>query len=417
MTLREKTLRAQDTDICELLRSERVKKLSISPTIAISERARALKQAGFDVLNLSVGEPDFETPRFIIDAAHEAALNGETRYTAPDGNAKVKSAVSEKLQRENGVEYATAEIAVVSGCKQAIFDAFAATLNEGDEVVIFSPYWVSYVDMVTFFSAAPKIVETNIENGFIPTNEDISAAVSSKTKWILINSPSNPTGALLPADTLKHIAKTVQDHPQAMVMSDEIYERIIYDDEKHVSILSVSPEVKDRVLIINGVSKSFAMTGWRIGYAAGPSWLISDIAKIQSQAAGSTNSIAQAAAAAAMIEDQPIVAERTKILEKRRDLVARELGVCDKLGFVLPKGAFYFFLDVSALIGKKTNDGRKLVNDRDVASFFLDEALVAAVPGTEFGMSPFIRLSFAVSEPELQRACSNIVVACEALGE
>lgn len=395
--------------------SQRTKRIKVAPTIFMSQRSAALREQGHDIIDLSVGEPDFTTPDNVIEAAHRAAMNGQTRYTAPDGTKAVKDAVRQKLMRDNRLAYDLDEIGVVSGCKQVIFNAFAATLDADDEVVIFVPCWVSYIDMVKFHDAKPVMIETRPENGFLPNIDEVEAAMSPRTKWVLVNSPCNPTGAVFPTRFLRGLADLINDHPAAMVLSDEIYEQLVYGSSEHISILNVDPSMKSRTLLVNGVSKTYAMTGWRSGFCAGPSWLVSAMAKVQSQSAGSSSSIGQAAAAEAMIGDQRVVATRRKTMWSRRDLAADLLRTTNRLSFQVPQGAFYLFIDVTDCIGLTAPDGRVINSDRDFVEYLLDTARVATVPGTDFGWSPAIRLTFAAEDNVLRKACERVVSACDAL--
>lgn len=393
----------------------RVRAIKLSPTIAMSERAARMREAGTDVVSMAVGELDFDTPAHVVESAHAAAKRGFTRYTAPDGAAFLKDAVREKLLRDNDLSFGREEIHVASGCKQVIHNAFAATLDPGDEVVIFTPSWVSYIDIVEFCGGTPVIVETRPEEGFLPDPARLTAALTPRTKWVLLNSPNNPTGAVYPADLLAEFADVVAAHPRAMVMADEIYEHLVYDDAPRQSFLIAAPGLRARTLIVNGVSKSYAMTGWRVGFAAGPRWLIEAMACVQSQTAGSSNSPAQAAAATALTGDQSDIARWRKALEKRRDLAMEILRRSSRLEARAPAGAFYVYADVSRCIGAVTPTGATLPDDDAVAEYLLESAHVATVAGSAFAFSPFIRLSFALDERRIAVACERIVAALDAL--
>ena len=395
--------------------SRRVRGIKLAPTIAMSERAARMRDAGSDVISLAVGELDFDTPASVIEVAHVAAKRGYTRYTAPDGAPPVKDAVRTKIARDNGFAFERNEIHVASGCKQVIHNAFAATLDPGDEVVILAPSWVSYIEMVEFCGGTPVVVETRPEQGFLPTPDALRAELGPRTKWLLLNSPNNPTGAIYPASLLADIAAIIAEHPHAMVLSDEIYEHLAFDGLRHVSMLEAAPHLRSRILIVNGVSKSYAMTGWRIGFGAGPEWLIEAMGRVQSQTAGSSNSIAQAAAAAAMMGDQSDLPRWRETLQRRRDIAIDILRGSNRLGVARPAGAFYIYADVSRCIGAWTAAGKSLADDVAVTEFILESAHVATVPGAAFAMSPFVRLSFALDEVRVAEACRRIVAALNTL--
>lgn len=395
--------------------SRRVQSIKMSPTIAMNERAALLRKGGRDVISLSVGELDFNTPEPIIEAAHAAAQRGFTRYTAADGAPLVKDAVRLKLQRDNGLSYRNEEVHVASGAKQVIFNALMARLDPGDEVIIFSPYWVSYPDAVSFCGGVPVIVETRLENGFLPDPKTLQSAITDRTRMVFINSPNNPTGAVYPASLLKVLAEVLEPYPDIVILSDEIYEHLLFGGARHGSIVAMAPWLRERALIVNGVSKSYAMTGWRIGFAAGPEWLIEAMSRVQSQTSSNASSISQAAAAEAMTGDQHLVPAWRAILEKRREIAAAELARSLRLKTFLPEGAFYLFIDASRCIGAATPSGSVLTTDGDVAEYLLEAAHVAVVPGEAFGASPYLRLSFAVDESRLVEACRRIVAACAEL--
>lgn len=393
----------------------RVSGIRLSPTIAMSGRAASRIAEGRPVISLSLGELDFDTPKPIIDAAYQAALAGATRYTAPDGRLALKRAVQEKFLRDNGLSFEINEIHAASGCKQVIYNALAATLEPGDEVIVFAPYWVSYTDIVAFCGGTPVILQTSAADGFLPNPDQLAKAMTSRTRWVLLNSPNNPTGAVYDGALLKRLAATIASHPRAMALSDEIYEHLVYDGARHVSLLQAAPELRGRALTVNGVSKAYAMTGWRIGYAGGPQWLISAMAKVQSQTAGNSCTISQAAAEAALLGDQTTIEVWRDTLEKRRAAMLSELGRTDRIATSSPPGAFYVFADVSRCIGLATPSGLVLRNDLDLAEYLLDHADVAAVAGEAFGSSPFIRLSFAADHDEVVEAARRIVSAIDAL--
>ena len=397
------------------LLSARVRSMGTSPTIAMSQRAAAMRSAGVDVISMAVGEPDFDTPARIVEAAYAAAKSGFTRYTAADGAPVVKSAVRQKLLRDNHLDYAAAEVHVASGCKQVIQNAFSATLDPGDEVIVFTPCWVSYMDIIEFCGGVPVVLPTDPESGFLPDVAALRAAITPKTKWVLLNSPNNPTGAVYPAAVLRDIAGALADQPQVLIMSDEIYEHLVYDAARHVSILEVAPHLRERVLLVNGVSKTYSMTGWRIGFAAGPAWLIEAMGCVQSQTAGNSCSVAQAAAAEAMTGDQSELSSWLKMFQSRRDRALSVLGKSRRLAVTLPAGAFYLYVNVSPCIGAETGRGAVLGDDTAVVEYLLHEAHVAAVPGIAFAMSPFVRLSFALDVDRVEQACMRIVEALDKL--
>lgn len=394
----------------ELL-NRRVRAMKLSPTIAMSERAGAMRRAGLDVISLAIGELDFDTPRAVADAAHKAALDGFTRYTAPDGAPLIKDAVRAKLLRDSGLAYERNEVHVTSGCKQVLYNAFAATLEAGDEVVIFAPCWVSYIDQVEFCGGVATVVETGPEAGFLPSPQALAAALTPRTKWVLLNSPNNPTGAVMPAALLRALGGVILSHPRALVLSDEIYEHLTYDGVRHVAFPEAVPALRDRTLVVNGVSKSHAMTGWRVGFGAGPAWLVEAMARIQSQAAGSSSSIGQAAGAAALEAPPSHLGDWLPKLRERRDRALSILARASGVSAFCPQGAFYIYLGVAGLIGKTSPSGRALADDVAVAEYLLDEAHVATVAGEAFALSPYVRLSFALDIDRVAEACERIVRA------
>lgn len=397
------------------LLSARVASIAVSPTIAMAQRAAAMRAAGVDVIGMSLGEPDFKTPTRIVEAAHAAAQAGFTRYTAPDGAPVIKNAVRQKLLRDNRLDYATAEIHVASGAKQVIYNAFAATLDPGDEVIVVTPCWVSYMDTVAYCGGVPVMVPTTAAHGFLPDAAAVRAAITPRTKWVLVNSPSNPTGAVYPAGLLRELAAALADFPRVLVMADEIYEHLVFEPAGHVSLLEVAPQLRDRVLLVNGVSKTYSMTGWRIGFAAGPAWLIEAMGCVQSQTSGNSCSIAQAAAAEALTGDQSEIASWVRMFRSRRDRAMAVLAESRRIAVTCPAGAFYLYVDVSPCIGARTSQGAVLRDDTAVVEYLLLEARVACVPGVAFAMSPFVRLSFALEEERVEEACRRIVAALDRL--
>ncbi|MCH8685750.1 pyridoxal phosphate-dependent aminotransferase [Pedomonas mirosovicensis] len=386
-----------------------------SPTIAVTNKAAELKAQGKDVIGLGAGEPDFDTPDHIKEAAIEAIRRGETKYTGVDGTPALKKAIAAKFKRENGLEYATDQITVNSGGKHTIFNALMATLNPGDEVVIPAPYWVSYPDMVLLAGGTPVFIEATIDTGFRITPEQLDAAITPKTKWVILNSPSNPSGAAYSAEHLRGLADVLLKHPHVWVLTDDMYEHIVYDDFKFATIAAVEPKLYDRTLTMNGASKAYSMTGWRIGYAGGPKHLIKAISAIQSQSTSNPCSISQAAAVAALNGPQDFLKERAKVFQQRRDLVVKMLNEAEGLNCPTPEGAFYVYPSCAGLIGKTTPDGKTLNTDEDVATYLLESVGVAVVHGAAFGLSPHFRISYATSTEVLQEACTRIQKACAAL--
>jgi aspartate aminotransferase len=391
---------------------ERVKP---SPTMAITNKAREMKAAGFDVIGLGAGEPDFDTPDNIKQAAIEAINRGETKYTAVDGIPELKQAISEKFARENGLEYAPAEITVGSGGKHVLYNALLATLDPGDEVIIPSPYWVSYPDIVLLAGAEPVIVEATLEDNFKLTPEALEKAITPKTKWFIFNSPSNPTGAAYTRDEIKALTDVLLKHERVWVLSDDIYEHLVYDGFEFSTPAQVEPKLKERTLTMNGVSKAYSMTGWRIGYAGAPAALIKAIGKLQSQSTSNPCSISQWAAVEALRGPQDFLKDWVKAFQERRDLVVSMLNQANGLSCPTPEGAFYVYPSCEGTIGKKTPKGETIKNDEDFATLLLQEEGVAVVHGEAFGLSPFFRISYATSLDALEEACRRIQRFCASL--
>ena len=396
--------------------ASRLNRIQPSPTIAMSIKARELKAEGKDIIELAAGEPDFPTPSHIIEAAEEAMSRGETKYTDPDGTPALKQAVCDKFKRDNNLEYVTSQVTIGTGGKQVLYNALMATLNEGDEVIIPAPYWVSYPDMVLLAEGTPKIVECPLDKNFILQPEDLERAITPKTKWIILNSPSNPTGSGYTWDDMKKITDVLIRHPNIWVMTDDMYEHLVYDDFKFCTPAEVEPELYSRTLTVNGMSKAFCMTGWRIGYAAGPENLITAIRKIQSQSTSNPSSISQAASVAALNGPMDFLAKNNEMFKQRRDLVCSMLNQASGITCPTPDGAFYVYPSCAGLIGKKTPDGKVLKSDEDVVSYFLETEGIAAVHGAAFGLSPHFRISYATSTEALEDACQRIQRACTALG-
>ncbi len=383
-----------------------------SPTIAVSMKAAELKAAGKDIISLGMGEPDFDTPQNIKDAAIKAIQKGDTKYTAVDGTAALKKAIIEKFKRENSIEYKASEIIVSTGAKQVIYNALIASINPDDEVIIPAPYWVSYPDMVLLAGGKPIIIESYEKNNFKISPTALEEKITPKTKWIILNSPSNPTGACYSQDELRALADVLLRHPQVHIMADDIYEHLIFDDLKFVTIAEIEPQLLPRTLIVNGVSKAYAMTGWRIGYGAGPEKLIKAMAMIQSQSTSSPSSIGQAAAVEALNGTQDYIKPNAKLFQSRRDMVVEMLNKIDGINCNIPNGAFYVFPSCKGLFGKKTPAGKVIENDNDFAGYLLEEALVAVVPGVAFGAPDFFRISYAASEDFLKNSMQRIADAC-----
>jgi aspartate aminotransferase len=395
--------------------ARRLAAIKPSPTIAVTSLARELKAAGRDVIGLGAGEPDFDTPDTIKDAAIAAIRAGHTKYTAVDGTPELKAAVAAKFQRENGLDYRLDEISVGTGGKQIIYNALVATLDPGDEVVVPAPYWVSYPDMVLLAGGTPVFVTCPEQTGFKLRPEDLEAAITPRTKWLILNSPSNPTGAAYSEPELRELTDVLLRQPQVWLLTDDIYEHLVYGDFRFVTPLAVEPGLRSRCLTMNGVAKAYAMTGWRIGYAGGPTELIKAMAKVQSQSTSNPCSISQAAAAAALTGPQDFIAERAAIFRRRRDLVVELLNQARGLRCHRPEGAFYVYPSCAGVIGRRTPDGDELADSEGFARYLLESVGVAVVHGTAFGMDPYFRISYATSTELLEEACRRIIRACDAL--
>ena len=383
-----------------------------SATLAMTSRVLDLKTQGVDVIGLSAGEPDFDTPDFVKEAAIEAIRSGKTKYTNVDGTAELKAAIRAKFLRDNGLNYETNQISVNVGGKHTLFNALVATLDPGDEVIIPAPYWVSYPDIVAFAGGTPVFVAGPAAQGYKIRPDQLDAAITPATRWLILNSPSNPTGAAYTSAELKGLAEVLLRHPHVMVMTDDMYEHVWYADEPFATIVQICPELYDRTLTVNGCSKAYSMTGWRIGFAGGPAWLIKAMSKLQSQSTSNPCSIAQAAATAALNGDQGFLAQRNEAFRGRRDLVVSMLNQINGLDCPTPEGAFYVYPDVSGLMGKTTPGGKLITTDSELIDYFLDEEQVAAVPGEAFGLSPGFRISYATSEAVLTEACTRMQRAC-----
>jgi len=395
--------------------SARVQRIKPSPSSAASDRANELRRQGKSIINLVVGEPDFDTPAHIRAAACTAIERGETRYTANAGTPQLRQAIVDKLQRENGLSYATSQVLVTSGAKSAIFNAFAATLGAGDEVLIPAPYWVSYPDMVLACEGEPVTLACPEENAFKLTPAQLRDAITPRTRWLLLNSPSNPTGASYSAAELRALADVLLDAPHVLLMTDDIYEHIRYDGLDNPHILAIEPALSDRTLVVNGVSKTYAMTGWRIGYAAGPADVIGAMATLQSQSTSNACSVSQAAAVEALNGDQQFVKDSVQVYQQRRDRCLDLLNGIDGLSCRKPDGAFYLYVNCSGLLGKTTPQGKRLDSDYDVVMYLLESQGVAVVAGTAYGLAPFFRMSIATALDTLEQGCSRIATAVAAL--
>ena len=395
--------------------SAALQRISPSPTLAITSRVLDLKRAGVDVIGLGAGEPDFDTPDFVKDAAVAAIRNGRTKYTNVDGTPELKQAICAKFARDNQLTYTPDQISVNVGGKHTLFNAIVATVGPGDEVVIPAPYWVSYPDVVQFAGGTPVFAVAGAEAGYKLSPQALDAAITPRTRWVILNSPSNPTGAAYSVDELRALGEVLLRHPHVWVFADDMYEHIVYDGFRFATIAEVVPELFERTLTVNGCSKAYAMTGWRIGFAGGASWLIKAMSKLQSQSTSNPCSIAQAAAVAALTGDQSFLAERAAIFQGRRDLVVSMLNQVAGMTCPRPEGAFYVYPSFPGLIGKATPAGRRIDTDEDLVGYLLDDARVAVVQGAAFGLSPALRISYATSDALLREACERIQSACAAL--
>ena len=390
----------------------RLARVKPSATIAISAKANALKAQGKNIIALSFGEPDFDTPDNIKEAAIKAIRSGDTKYTAVDGTAKLKEAIVAKFKRENGLTYTTKQVTVGTGGKQVLYNAFMATLSAGDEVIIPAPYWVSYPDMVLLAEGTPVFVACTQETGFKMKAADLEKAITPKTKWVLLNSPSNPSGAAYTHAELKAITEVLVRHPHVWVLTDDMYEHLVYDDFKFATPAQIEPSLYNRTLTMNGVSKAYCMTGWRIGYAGGPEHLIRAMSDVQSQSTSNPCSISQAAAVEALSGTQDFIPKNNAVFKARRDLVVKMLNAAQGLDCHTPEGAFYVYPSCAGLIGATTPTGQTLNNDEDVCGYLLEAQGVAVVHGAAFGLSPHFRVSYAASTDVLEEACRRIQKAC-----
>jgi len=395
--------------------AQRLNEIAISASVVMTMKARELAAKGVKVISLSSGEPDFPTPDHAIEAAHRAALRGDTKYPPQDGTPALKQAVQRKFRRENGLDYALDEIMVGNGGKQIIFNGLMATCDPGDEVVIPAPYWISYADMARMAGGRPVPVNCPQNNNFKLRPEDLDAAITPKTKWVLLNFPNNPTGAACSRAEMRALAEVLLRHPHVWVMTDDMYEHLVYDGFEFCTIAEVEPRLRDRVLTVNGVSKTYAMTGWRVGFCGGPKALVKAMVNMQGQATSGVNNMSQAAAAAALDGPQELVRERAEIYRRRRDLVVEMLNAAPGIACHKPEGAFYVFPSVAGCLGRTTAGGRRIETDADFALALLEEKHVAAVQGAAYGMSPYLRVSYATDTESLREACARIQEFCRAL--
>ena len=395
--------------------SERIQNIKPSPTMEVTSKARELKEAGHDIIGLGAGEPDFDTPSHIKEAAMQAIKQGKTKYTAVDGISELKEAIIDKFARENKILYNKNEVSVATGGKQILYNAFQATLNKGDQVIIPAPYWVSYPDMVILAQGTPVFIETKKENNFKMTVDMLKKVINEKTKWIVLNSPSNPTGTCYTKEELTEIGNLLEKYENILILTDDIYEKIIYENFTFSTIAEAVPNLKARTLTVNGVSKAFSMTGWRIGYAGGPETLIKSMAKIQSQSTSNPTSISQYAALKALTSSCSFLEENNSIFLKRRNLILELVNSSKGLASNIPSGAFYIFPSCEGLIGLKTAKGNTINNSSDFSKYLLEEAGVAVVPGLAFGLENFFRISYATSDEILEEAGVRIYNACKKL--
>lgn len=395
--------------------SARLKRVPASASTEMAQRARDLRDSGIDVVSLSIGQPDFDTPQHIKEAAYQAMLRGETGYCPIAGTVSLKSAICTKLRVENNLEYSDREVLVANGAKQILFNALVATVDKGDEVLMPAPYWVSYPDIVKFTGGTPVIIDTDSENHFKLRPEQLEAALNQNSRWLILNSPCNPSGSAYTQSELEQLADVLLKYPKVWVLSDDIYEHLLYDGQNFLNLINVAEALKSRSLIVNGVSKAYCMTGWRIGWAAAPEELIRAMTRLQSQSTSGASSISQAAAEAALTGDQTHISANNAVYAQRRERIMQHLEAIDGLSCHRPAGAFYVYPDCSALIGGVTRSGRQLGNDDDITEALIEEARVAAVQGRAFGLSPHIRLSYATSIEKIDDACDRIAEFCRGL--
>lgn len=393
----------------------RLDRIKPSPSSMATARVKELRAAGREIIGLTVGEPDFDTPPHIIEAAYDAMKSGKTRYTVVDGTPELKRAVREKFERENGLVFAHDEVSVGNGGKQVIFNALTCTVEEGDEVIVPAPYWVSYPDMVLLNGGRPVIVECDVDSGYKMTPAQLEAAITPRTKWLVLNSPCNPTGATYTRSELVALGEVLSRHPHVWILTDDVYEHLIYDGFEFATFAQCNPHLQERTLTVNGVSKAYAMTGWRIGFAGGPKTLIKAMAKLQSQSTTNPSAISQAAALSALNGPKDFLADWRTQFQRRRDLVVDRLNAIEGLYCPRPTGAFYVYPSCAGVIGRRTPDGRVIANDSDFVMYLLETQDVGVIQGAAFGLSPAFRISFATSYEQLQEGCRRIALACESL--
>jgi aspartate aminotransferase len=395
--------------------AERLKRVQVAASVQMTIRARELRASGKDVISLTIGEPNFDSPPHAIEAAHQAALRGETKYPPQDGTRALKEAIQRKFKRDSGVDYALEEISVSNGGKQCIFNAIMATVDPDDEVVIPTPSWIAYALMTKLAGGMPVFVPCPQNNGFKPRPEDIDTAITPKTKWLILNNPNNPSGAACSGEDLRAIAAVMRRHPHVWIMSDDMYEHLVFDGFQHATMAEVAPDLRPRILTVSGVSKTYAMTGWRIGFAGGPRELIKAMINMQGQATAGVSTVGQAAAAAALDGPQDGVREQVIAYQRRRDIAVEMLNVCKGLSCPRPEGAFYVFPNVAGCLGRTSAGGRKLETDQDVCMALLEEQYVATVHGAAYGLSPYLRISTAVADGVLIEGCRRVRTFCEAM--
>ena len=391
--------------------AQRLLGMEVSEILQITFRAAELRRAGHPIIALGAGEPDFPTPEHVVEAAARAMRSGDTRYTPVDGTLALKEAIVAKFATENGLDFIPEEVIASTGGKQILFNAFMASLDPGDEVIVPAPYWTSYLDIVSICGGVPVAVPCGEENRFCLTPEALEAAITPRTRWLLLNTPSNPSGAAYRAEDLRALATVLERHPHVWVLSDDMYEHILYDDAVFATMAQAAPALRARTLTMNGVSKAYAMTGWRIGYAAGPRALIQAMAVVQSQSTSCPSSVSQAAAVAALTGDQALLAERRAAFQRRRDLIVQALNAIPGLHCPKPDGAFYTFASCAGVLGATKPEGTRISTDRDYCAYLLDSANVAVVPGGCFGLQPYFRISYAASDETLREACARISAA------
>ena len=395
--------------------AERINRIKPSMTVGINIKAKAMKEQGKDVIVLAAGEPDFNTPKNIRDAANKAMEEGKTKYVPGKGTPELQKAIQKKFKEDNNIDYSLDEIICGVGGKHIIYNAMMATINSGDEVIITAPYWVSYPDIVLLAEGKPVVVECPENQNFKIKPEQLEKCITPKTKWLMLNSPSNPTGAVYSKEELKDLAKVLINHPHVLIMCDDIYEKIIYDGVEFHTLASIEPSLKNRCLTLNGVSKSYCMTGWRLGYCGAPKEIIAAMNKIQSQSTTSTSSITMAASVEAISGPQDFILDHNKKFIKRRDLVVSKLNAIDGITCSKPDGAFYVYPNCQGILGKTTPNGKKISSDEDFMTYILEDQGVAGVQGSAFGLSPYFRLSYATSDDILEDACNRIQLACSKL--